>query len=68
MEIRLQLDDTDAIDPDGVITFDKYYFDYHRPEDDDDKSCAARTGQSAALLGVALLGFGAFYLRRRSLA
>jgi MYXO-CTERM domain-containing protein len=65
MEITFQLDDTDAINPDGVIHFDKYYFDYHRPEDDDDRGCAAHTGGSGALLGVALLGFGAFWYRRR---
>ncbi len=64
LEITLQLDDTDAISADGGIHFDKYYFDYHRPEDDDDRGCAANTGGSAALLGLALLAAGAFYFRR----
>lgn len=60
IDVTLQLDaETDA---DGVISFDRYYFDYHRPEDRHDGCSASAAGTSALPL---LLAAGVLWARRR---
>jgi MYXO-CTERM domain-containing protein len=63
IDVTLQLDADPEIDADGVIAFDKYYFDYHRPEDRHD--CAAGSGSGSAMMALGVMAVGAMWFRRR---
>lgn len=64
IELTLQVRESAGQGADATINFDRYFNDYHRPEDRNDCSTGAGTGTSA-LLALLALAAGALWFRHR---
>ncbi len=65
IELTLQVRESAGQGADATIHFDRYYNDYHRPEDRNDCSTGSGTG-GYALLALLALATGTFWFRQRN--